>query len=172
MNKKFMGLVVALVVSLSFMTVNCYAKDQGGGKEHGKADGHKWKLEDKFMHKVHFILSNQDELGMSDEQVQKIKELKIETKKDLIRTKADIEILSLDIKSELSKSAINAKTVKQMIDKKYGLKSEKAKALVDAYATLKGMLPEEQKRKMKELWKKSKKEMVHCPMMKGKMSRE
>ena len=73
-------LAVALMLNLTALDACAF-----GGK---KAKGHHKGLEGKFFQKTCLILKNRDELGLSDKQIKKIKDLKIETKKDLIRKKA------------------------------------------------------------------------------------
>ena len=55
-------------------------------------------------------------------------------------------------------NAIDTEAIDALIDKKYEIKKEKAKSMVGAYAELKGILTAEQKDKLKELYKKCKKE--------------
>lgn len=137
--------------------------------EYCKMESRHQGLEEKFFCKAHLILSNQEELGLSDEQVDNIKELKMKAKKDLIRKDAEIEVAALDIKSEMYKKTIDTSAIGKLIDKKYDLKKEKAKSLVESYAALKGILTEEQKEKMKDMWKKCKEREkqggMMCPMM-------
>lgn len=129
-----------------------------------KGKGHKKSLEEKFNYKLHFIMGNEEELSLSEDQVDKIKNLGIATKKGMIRAKAEIDVLGLDIKSELWKATIDTAAIDKLIEKKYDLKKAKAKASVKAYAALKGMLTAEQKEKMKDLFKELKKKMMHGPM--------
>ena len=126
-------------------------------------------LEDKFFKKTGMMLSNKEELGLSDEQVNKVKELKMNTKKDIIRKDAEIEILALEIKSEMWKDPADTVAVNKLVDKKYDLKKEKTKALVAGCAALKDVLTKDQEAKMKELRKKCKEEKSERRMMKGKM---
>ena len=86
------------------------------------------------------MLSNKEELGLSDEQVNKVKELKMNTKKDIIRKDAEIEILALEIKSEMWKDPADTVAVNKLVDKKYDLKKETTKALVAGCAALKDVL--------------------------------
>ncbi len=164
MSKKFVGSVlVVFVLVFGILTLEAYARDSG------KTEKHHGDFEKKFSYKARFILENKKELGLSDEQVKKIKDLKIKTKKDLIRKKAELDILALDIKGELWKGTIDTDRVNKLIDKKYELKKERAKSSVNTYVALKSILTNEQSKKMKELRKKCKKEMMHGSMMKGKM---
>ena len=164
MNKKFVGSVlVVFALIFGILTLEAYARDSGKTKKHH------WDFEKKFSYKARFILENKKELGLLDEQVKKIKDLKIEAKKDLIRKKAELDILALDIKGELWRDTIDTDRVNKLIDKKYELKKEKAKSLVNTYVALKNILTDEQREKMKELRKKCQKEIMHGSMMKSKM---
>ena len=44
------------------------------------------------------ILKNEDELGLSDKQTAKIKELMLKSKKEEIMKSAEIEVIALDVK--------------------------------------------------------------------------
>ncbi|NQU94853.1 MAG: Spy/CpxP family protein refolding chaperone [Candidatus Omnitrophica bacterium] len=150
MSKKRV-LVAFLVLTLVFSgaAIETYAKGMGG---HGKKG-----LKEKFSCKAHMILVNKEELGLSDNQVKKIKDLKLKTKKDVIRKKAEIDILALDIKMAMYGDTIDTDAVNKLIDKKYEIKKEKTKSLVAAYATLKDTLTDDQKAKLKDIYKKCKK---------------
>jgi len=147
--------IAVLFVCVALLATHVYAEGHGKMK-----DGH-WDLEGKFCKKAMLIVKNQEELGLSDEEVKKIKDLKITTKKDLIMKKAEIEVLGLDIKAALWEDTIDLGSVNTLIDKKYELKKQKTKSIVAAYVALKGMLTKEQQGKLKSLicgsGKKSKK---------------
>ncbi len=158
MKRKLM--LIALLVSvltLSVMPLEVYALDHG--KTKGQK-GHQWDLEKKFSFKAHLILAKKEELGLSDAQVAKIKELKMKTTKDLIRKDAEIKILALDIKAAMWEDPINTSAVNKLIDKKYDLKKEKTKSSIGAYTALKGILTKGQKEKMKGFLKKCKKQKM------------
>lgn len=168
MDKRLM--VAAMLVSammLGFPASDSYAEHNGKSKE---GCG---RFEDKFFYKAGCILKSKDELGLSDRQITQIKELKINTKKDLIRKNAEIDILAIDIKQAIWQDPIDTDAVGKLIDKKYDLKKEKTKSVVKAYAALKGILTEEQKAKLKDLRKKDKKngKCYLMKMMKCKMNR-
>ena len=171
--KKKLAVVTLVIFALIFnlMVLEVYARECGKMKGH-QMKGHSWNLEEKFSHKAGFILKNKEELGLSDKQVKKIKDLKIKTKKNLIEKKAEIDLLALDIKGEMWKEKFDVKAINKLIDKKYGLKAEKAKSLVNAYTALKGTLTKKQKEKMKGLMKKCKKGTKHGKMMKGKIGQK
>ncbi len=144
MKKTQAVLIGMFVVVLTFFSISMsYAKDGG--------HGHKYGLEEKVFKKMHLALKNQEQLGLSDEQYDKIKTLKINTKKDLIKRHAEIDLIGVDIKSKLWDETIDVKGINKLIDEKYNLKKEKAKALIAVYAQLKTILSKEQKEKFKKL---------------------
>jgi len=121
----------------------------------GKSDyGHK----DEIHKKAKVILSNKTELGLTDEQAAKIKALKLKTKKDIIKRKAEIDLVAVDLRAQKRKDPVDTKAVHALIDKKYELKKEKAKYSMAAYVELKGILTAEQKSKLKEIYGKCKKD--------------
>ena len=134
----------------------CFALSAQAGQK-GSSCGSKKCLEEKLYHKAHTFLIYEEELGLTEEKVKKIKELKHETKKELIRSKADIEIIAVDIWAELYNNPIDVDAVNKLIDQKYEIKKAKTKALIQALATLKATLSEEQYATMKKIWKDSKK---------------
>ncbi len=142
MCKRF--IVLMLLVCFALSTTYVYA-------EHGMKKDHKGDLSSKFYLKAMMVIKNQEELGLSDEQVKKIKDLKITTKKEVIRKKAEIDILAIDIKAAMWEDSVDVNAVNALIDKKYELKKEKTKALIAAYVALKNVFTEEQKKKLKGL---------------------
>ena len=138
-------LIVLILVVCMFFSGTAFA--MGG---HGKCD-----LEKKFYMKAKLIMMNQEKLGITDDQIKEIKKLKMDTKKDIIKTDAEIEIVKIDIMAHLWEDKIDINAVDPLIDKKYELKKEKAKMIFSAYAYLKNSLTGEQQAKLKELCKKS-----------------
>ncbi|MBU1863335.1 MAG: Spy/CpxP family protein refolding chaperone [Candidatus Omnitrophica bacterium] len=141
------GLMVVFVVGCVISSSYAEGDKQKGHQDKG--------IEDTFYHKAHTIIMNQEELVLTDEQIAEIKALKLQTKKKLIREKAEIEIMGLDIKAALWEDTIDVTAVNALVDKKYERKKEKTKTLIAAYAQLKNMLTEEQKLSLKKIWKKS-----------------
>ncbi len=124
--------------------------------EHGKdkKGGYDRCGKDKTHDKAHFFLKNKEELGLTDEQVKEIKDLKIAAKKAKIANKAEIASLDVDIKAKMWESPMDTAATDELIDRKYELKKEKAKASIRTHARLRNILTEEQKQKMKGLRKK------------------
>ena len=85
MNKRMWLFLSGLVLFASIAGVAAYAHEQEGckwgtGKEHGFA-GREYGLEKVFFHKAFFLLKAKDKLGLSDDQVQAISNLKFKIEK-------------------------------------------------------------------------------------------
>jgi len=153
--KKFFT-VCLMVVVIGITAVSSFA---GGHSKDMKCKGHHDKgLDDKFFDKVCFIMLHEEELDITDEQFDQIKDLKYQVKKDLVTKKSEIEVIKIDIKKELWEDTIDTDKLEGMIESKYDLKKEKAKYIVAFYAKLKNILTDDQKEKMKTIWMGYKKE--------------
>ena len=108
----------------------------------------------KIMKKAHFFLENKDEMGLSEEQVTKIKTIKMDAKKSAIHMGADMQIFEMDLKSKLDESNMDVEGIDAMIDESMAGMSKSAKGSVQAYADLKAILTDDQMAKAKEIWKK------------------
>jgi len=152
MKKAIIMICLVLTVSVALTgTPSAFAGSHGGKRcGYAKKDG----LEEKFMYKAHKIMKNSDELGLSDEQVDSLRALKVAAKKNWIRQNAEIEAIAVDIKAGLYENPVDAAALHRLIDQKYELKKQKSKDLITAYAQLKAMLTEEQWKTLKDLWKK------------------
>ena len=150
MIRKMISLSVLLVILGKVFSVSeAYAKHQRKHQE-----GETWGLEEKFFYKSHSILKHQDKLDLSDEQYETIRDLKLNMKRSLIKQKAEIELVKLDIREKLHDDKINMKDVNELIDRKFEFEKAKDKTVASAIAELKGVLSTEQRQALKDLWKK------------------
>lgn len=145
------GIIVCLLTFLfvGIFSITCHAEGYCKGKQYDRGHGH--SLENKFFHKLDLAIANDVKLGLSDEQFEKIKMLKLNTKKNMIKKRAEIDVLKIDIKAKLWEDTIDKKSINKLIDRKCEVKKEKAKALVDAYAQFKNILTKEQKKTFKAI---------------------
>ena len=150
MNRKFIVFPLVLLF-LVFSCVPQIAQADGGRKKGGYHKG----LDEKIFYKAKFMLKNQDELELSKKQIDKIKELKVAAKKELIKRNAEIELMKVDIKVHLYEDRVNVPAVNKLIDEKYKFKNAKAKYLVKTYADLKNVLTEKQMKEFKMLCHKA-----------------
>ncbi|OGW85985.1 MAG: hypothetical protein A3C35_07415 [Omnitrophica bacterium RIFCSPHIGHO2_02_FULL_46_11] len=123
--------------------------DKGG--YHGGDEKYECPIVDKLMGKARFFLSNEKELGLSEDQVKTIKELTLETKKAYIRNMAEYQIFALNIHSKLSAPELDVAGIEALIDQGSASMASSAKETITAYAKLKSVLTPEQLAKAKEL---------------------
>jgi len=141
--------VLMLAISFVLMQGVVFAANAG----HGGKDMHKMSTKEKFFRKVKMIYMHQDELAISDKQLDKIKKLKIDLKKELIRKDADIELIRIDIEALMYEDKMDLGAINKLIDQKYEVKKAKAKKTIASYAKLKEILSEQQMKDLKKLCK-------------------
>lgn len=168
--KKFYTFLVLALMAMPLAAVPAFA---GHGKDckDGRCSLHEKKgccksgcdksseqcpLAAKFMEKAHFFLDNQQEIGLSEEQVKTIKQLKMERKKAFIRQKAEYEVFGIDLKMKLYESPLDVDGINGMIDQFSASMANGSKETVAALAELKSVLDDTQMAKAKEIWKKKK----------------
>lgn len=138
---------------------NCCQHGSGSGKAcGGKSWGrhsegsHKCPLTSKFFKKAHFLLENKEALGLSDEQVNTIKSLKSDVKKQTIRQMAEMQVFNIDVKNKLSAPVLDVEGLNKMADDGAAAMAQSAKSLIASYAKLKGVLTPDQETKAMALW--------------------
>lgn len=143
MKKKTIFMAALMSLMLTFGVAGAYAHGGRGGGD----------LEGKFFWKARMIQGHQQELGLSDAKADEIKALMLETKKNLIRQNAEIEVLDIEISEKLHAYPVDVQAVNDLIDQKFEAKKTKTKSLVDSFAKLKASLTQDQYTKLKELFK-------------------
>ena len=162
MKIKYMSaILLALAFALAIAAPAALAYHEGEGKS--RAMG----LEKKFNHEISTALAKQKELGLSDEQVKKLEDLKTKTQKGLLQQNATIEGLNLDIDASMREDLFEPNDLNDMIVEKYEMKKDKETSIATSYAAFRNILTAEQRKALKALGGESKKEMMQCPMKKG-----
>ena len=105
----------------------------------------------KFMKKAHFLLEHKSDIGLTDDQVKTLKELKLQMEKDSIRQRADMKTFLLDLKSKLAEDKVDVEGASALIDENFSTVSAAAKSNLATYAKLKSLLTPDQMTKMKAL---------------------
>ena len=113
----------------------------------------KMDMDEMFFYKANLILDKAADIGLTNEQQEKVKIIRYNVKRALIKTDADIKTSALDIEEVLGKTEIDVNAVNGLIDKKYTMKAQRAKDLVNAYVELKSILTKEQSSKLMEMHK-------------------
>ncbi len=155
-------IAILTIFATASITPQAFA-DQGKSKcslkagcKYSSDKGREGNLSCKVFKKAHFLKENQAEIGLSDEQVDQIIDIKFALKKDLVMKKAEIEVVKLDIKRSVYERTVDVEAVNDLIDQKYAIKSEKSKATVQALADIKNILTDDQYEAMKSIWKNKK----------------
>jgi periplasmic protein CpxP/Spy len=142
--------VFALTVGMSSAWANepgYYGKEGYGGSGHGSMGAHgsmgghgKSMMHNSTGQLIQHLLKNEKDIGLTAEQVTKLKDMQLNLDKTRIKTEADIQVaerelraLTEDEKSDLG--AIEAK-LKQSSDLQVGLRMVSIKARRDVYALL------------------------------------
>jgi Spy/CpxP family protein refolding chaperone len=146
--RKYLIATITLILALGLMQSVSFA-EKGRGNVHGR--DHKESIDNKFFKKVKMIYLYQDELNVNEKQIDQIKELKIALKKDLIKSKAEMDIIGVDIRSLLYQDVIDVEAADELIDQKYEIKKDRMKNVIKSYAQLKKILTKEQIEKLKEI---------------------
>lgn len=104
------------------------------------------------------LWSNKDFLGLTQEQLDKIKDIKHSALKDLIRLNAEVEVLEIDLHSEMWEPLIAVETVNGLLEQKFAVKNKIAKTFVQAVADMQQVLSEDQRAKVLKLKMQAKEE--------------
>ena len=138
-------------IALAMLMAAAIPATPADARQYGKS--HHFRLDDIFFQKVHLALANEQDLDLSDEQVEALKTLKRETTKSIIRQTAEIEVLEVDIMSSLWQDEIDIVQLHKLIDDKYTVKTTKSKTAAEAYVQFKKILSEKQADKLREVWR-------------------
>lgn len=123
------------------------------GKDFGWRGHKRSDIAGSFFRKAGFLMREKESIGLSEDQVQAIRNLKLETVKSLIRNKADIKILDLDIHSQLHQDKPDVASIQKLIDSKYEAKKAFDKSMVDALVKLQAVPNDKQQEALKNLKK-------------------
>jgi Spy/CpxP family protein refolding chaperone len=140
-----MGVAAVFELTLGMSTVWAnepgYGKEGHGGSGHSSMGGHGASMmHNSTGHLIRHLLKHEKDIGLTSEQVAKLKDMQLNLDKTRIKTEADIQVAERELKSltEDEKSdlgAIEAK-LKQSGDLQVGLRMVSVKARRDVYALL------------------------------------
>ncbi len=135
--------VFALSLGMSSVWANepGYGKEGHGGSGHGSMGGHgSSMMHNSTGHLIRHLLKHDKDIGLTAEQVAKLKDMQLSLDKTRIKSEADIQVAERELKAltEEEKSdlgAIEAK-LKQSADLQVALRMVSIKARRDVYALL------------------------------------
>ena len=103
---------------------------------------------------VNALVQNEDiqkEVGLSDEQLTKIRDIKFKTDKEVVKLRSDMELKEIDLREELSKDNPDMTKVEKLIKAKHAIMADIELAKVKEYTAVKKILSEKQIEKLKEI---------------------
>jgi Spy/CpxP family protein refolding chaperone len=104
-----------------------------------------------FQYGVTLMLQNADKLGLSDEQIKQLCEVKRKYSKDIINQDAKLKIDELDLRALLKESEINLSEVKEALKKVENSKTQIRYLRIMAFVEARKILTDEQKNSLKKL---------------------
>ncbi len=116
------------------------------------AMGERGMMHGWFMKKgLHFYFSNREALGLTDDQLEKLHDIKVNFKKSFIMDKAKLEVAKIELEEQLDGDQVDMKAVKKKAKEISGLKETLLLAKVRTRVDAKKILNEEQRKKAKKL---------------------
>lgn len=154
MNKKVIAILVAglLLVSCGWM-----AWGQMGQKRMGKNMRMGFRMAEKNLFPPQMLLRMQDEIGLTQQQVDQINDLNDNFTEMKIRKQADIKVEELKFRSYLKKDKIDRKKLEKMIRKTSKLKTDFQIQKIYHLLDVKSILTAEQVKKVEKLKKEFRK---------------
>jgi Spy/CpxP family protein refolding chaperone len=122
--------------------------DKKGSRELCEKKGHKGKKHGKR----YDILNYTDQLGLSDAQVKVIRQMKLEFKKEKIKTEAEIEVLEIELKDIYRDSSASMKDISKKVREIEKKKGDVRIAKFKLKRDIRSRLNPEQLQKMLELY--------------------
>jgi periplasmic protein CpxP/Spy len=146
-TRNLVTLGVASVFALTVGMSTAWANEPGYGKEGHGSGGHSsmgghggGMMHNSTGHLIRHLLKHEQDIGLTAEQVTKLKDMQLNLDKVRIKTEADIQVAERELKAlmedeKLDLGAIEAK-LKQSGDLQVGLRMTSIKARRDVYALL------------------------------------
>jgi len=165
MKKKMLAAVVLVVGVLAFSGV-AHAAGKGGSKMMSKGNVHGMHVGGMSGMGMNFLTKNSmiaEELGLSEQQTDKIKSISIESQKKTIRAKAELEVLELELTELLDQDKPDLKKIDATIDKIGSRRTEMQKENIHSMIEMKGVLTSEQLEKLEQMKSQRGKSRQNCP---------
>ncbi len=119
-----------------------------GGHGHGASHGGQHQDAGKF---IKHILKFKEGMSLTAEQEQKLRSLKTTYKKDRIKTKAEVQLASIDLHEVLKNEKASLSDIEAEFNKMHALKTKLYMASIKAERDAKAVLSEEQQARMDKI---------------------
>ncbi len=102
----------------------------------------------------------QKEIGLSESQLSRIRDIKFNTDKEVVKLRSDMELKEIDLRQELSKDNPDMTKVERLIKAKHAIMADIELAKVKEYMDVKRILSEKQIEKLKEIMRERARKMM------------
>ena len=130
---------------------NSHAYKGGSGKSYGHKKGshgnHGGHGSSPFKH----VMNYKYKLGLTDAQIQTMKELDVDFKKKIVQAKADHEIAHMELDLQVHSGKVDESKIRDAGAKIVASKTNKIMAMIDAKIQLLNLLTSEQRQKMAKM---------------------
>lgn len=133
-----------------------YEHKDGHKTHHGhqKKKHHKTKIEHKVEHELQSLLKHKTQLGLTNDQVSQLEEMKLRLDQFRIRTKAEVQILDLELHALLKQPETELSVLETNVREAERLKGTFRLEAIKAHRQALQLLTPEQHEKRKSLHKK------------------
>ncbi len=142
----FTTVIITAVVLCGVSLDQAYAQSNYRGRASRSSSS---LLKEKFSSKQRMLIKNKEKLGLSDDQVARLEQLKANLEKGNVMKEAQIQVIDIDLRSMLAADVVDLNKVNQLIDAKFEFEKARVKEEAQAYAELKSILDPQQRRAMK-----------------------
>ena len=104
-----------------------------------------------FVGGASFYLSYSEELGLSDAQIRDLKSIRDTYEKNAVKIRADLDILTLELRHVLDKEEIDLSKVKELNRQIESIRAEMRFKNIEAFVKAKQVLTKEQRKKLGRL---------------------
>ena len=126
-----------------------------GRSDHGSSAMHEWAHQIALSFFKH-MLKNKEEMSLTDEQIQQLRDLKINYKKNRIRMKADVDVAEIDLHVLLWDEKAKLADIEAQMNTVHGLMTKLHMASIKAKRDGKAVLTDEQRSRMDKIHKRMK----------------
>ena len=99
-------------------------------------------------------MDHKAEIAVQASQIEKIKNLQVEVKKEIMRQGGELDALTYELMSHLDRFEVDSKPLQELVDRRYKLQLNLDRFLVNSFIELRNILDETQYAKYKELWER------------------
>lgn len=137
--------IVAMVMIMAIASAACPGKGEHGrkGKRMGKGHGG-----DHFQMLIH---KGKETLGLTDQQVEKIKSLRKNHRKAMVKKEADLKLTKIELEEALHGDNISKSKADALVDKMMKIQAEMKKSSIHLRIDVHKTLTKEQREKMKAM---------------------